>query len=228
MPSSRSTAKTMNAEEQASFDCQYAAMHSGRGFVVLDDWSSLRITGADRQKFLNNFSTNDVQRLAPGESCEAFFCDVKGRVIGHGLVTCRENSLVVIGVSGQGKTLAEHLDRYVIRDDVQVHDATGEFAYLLVSGDAARSAFDCRWRFAWPLIDVAGACLLESSASDLKSLTEKLAASGLLACKPGVFHTLRIEAGTPLFGVDFDDHNFPQEIGRNAQAISFTKGCYLG
>ena len=42
------------------------------------------------------------------------------------------------------------------------------------------------------------------------------------------FHALRIEAGTPLFGVDFDDRNFPQEVGRNEQAISFTKGCYLG
>ena len=31
-----------------------------------------------------------------------------------------------------------------------------------------------------------------------------------------------------MFGVDFDDRNFPQEVGRNEQAISFTKGCYLG
>jgi folate-binding protein YgfZ len=32
----------------------------------------------------------------------------------------------------------------------------------------------------------------------------------------------------PLFGVDFDDSNFPQEVGRTEEAISFTKGCYLG
>jgi folate-binding protein YgfZ len=42
------------------------------------------------------------------------------------------------------------------------------------------------------------------------------------------FHTARIEAGTPLFGIDFDDQNLPQEIGRDREAISFTKGCYLG
>jgi folate-binding protein YgfZ len=32
----------------------------------------------------------------------------------------------------------------------------------------------------------------------------------------------------PLFGVDFDEQNFPQEVGRDREAISFTKGCYLG
>ena len=42
------------------------------------------------------------------------------------------------------------------------------------------------------------------------------------------FDVARIEAGTPLFKVDFDDSNLPQEVGRDAEAISFTKGCYLG
>ena len=42
------------------------------------------------------------------------------------------------------------------------------------------------------------------------------------------FHSARIEAGFPLYGTDFGHENLPQEIGRDAQAISFTKGCYLG
>jgi folate-binding protein YgfZ len=32
----------------------------------------------------------------------------------------------------------------------------------------------------------------------------------------------------PLFGTDFDENNLPQEVGRDREAISFTKGCYLG
>jgi hypothetical protein len=43
-----------------------------------------------------------------------------------------------------------------------------------------------------------------------------------------VFAAVRIEAGLPLFGVDFNADNLPQEVGRDAVAISFTKGCYLG
>ena len=37
-----------------------------------------------------------------------------------------------------------------------------------------------------------------------------------------------MEAGFPLFGVDITAENLPQEVGRDAKAISFTKGCYVG
>jgi folate-binding protein YgfZ len=37
-----------------------------------------------------------------------------------------------------------------------------------------------------------------------------------------------VEAGFPLFGHDIGEDNLPQEVGRDAQAISFKKGCYLG
>ena len=39
---------------------------------------------------------------------------------------------------------------------------------------------------------------------------------------------MRIEAGTPIFGQDITPDNLPQEVGRDAKAISFVKGCYLG
>ncbi len=42
------------------------------------------------------------------------------------------------------------------------------------------------------------------------------------------FDALRTEAGFPLYGIDITDANLAQEVNRTAQAISFTKGCYLG
>jgi aminomethyltransferase len=42
------------------------------------------------------------------------------------------------------------------------------------------------------------------------------------------FNTTRIEAGRPLFGIDFDDTVLPAETGQLPRAVSFTKGCYLG
>src|SRR5262245_4374605 len=120
---------------------QYLFLRNGCGIVDLRSWSSVTLTGADRQSFLNNFSTNDVKKLKPGQSCEAFFCNVKGKIIGHGVITCRANELVVVGASGQGSSLASHLNRYVIREDVQVRDTTAERRYLLVAGTAARDMF---------------------------------------------------------------------------------------
>ena len=42
------------------------------------------------------------------------------------------------------------------------------------------------------------------------------------------FNSSRIEAGRPLFGIDFDETFLPAETGQLARAVSFTKGCYPG
>jgi folate-binding protein YgfZ len=42
------------------------------------------------------------------------------------------------------------------------------------------------------------------------------------------WETLRIKNFWPWYGVDIDERNLPQEIGIDARAISFNKGCYLG
>ena len=42
------------------------------------------------------------------------------------------------------------------------------------------------------------------------------------------FASLRVASGYPWYGVDFDDSHLPQEISREPETISFTKGCYLG
>ena len=42
------------------------------------------------------------------------------------------------------------------------------------------------------------------------------------------FNATRVEAGRPIFGIDFDDNVLPHETGQIGRAVSFTKGCYLG
>jgi folate-binding protein YgfZ len=42
------------------------------------------------------------------------------------------------------------------------------------------------------------------------------------------FNIARIEAGTPLFNIDFGPNNLPHETGILRQRVDFTKGCYLG
>ncbi len=42
------------------------------------------------------------------------------------------------------------------------------------------------------------------------------------------FNTARIEAGSPIFHVDFGHDSLPAETGVLDEAVSFTKGCYLG
>ncbi len=222
----------MNAE----FLQQYTALQNGCGVVRLDNWSSITLTGSDRQKFLHNFCTNDIKRLPPGNACEAFFLNVKGKIVGHGFVSCRADELVVIGVPGQAETLIAHLDRYLIREDVQLRDTTQERGYLLIAGQ--RDAIEAKKSppilaggdVTWIPCQIIGSeCeyLVESNSPGSATLMSACEQFGAVLANDA-FYAARIEAGTPLFMVDFDDHNLPQEVGRDLQAISFTKGCYLG
>ncbi len=42
------------------------------------------------------------------------------------------------------------------------------------------------------------------------------------------YERARIEAGVPRQGFDIDDRTIPQEAGLELDAVSFTKGCFVG
>jgi tRNA-modifying protein YgfZ len=215
----------MSERSTSSLDAQYEALRAGNGFVELNGWSSISVTGGDRQTFLHNFCTNDIKRLQPGESCEAFFTNVKGKIVGHGLVANRPEEITIVGPPGQSPRLIEHLDRYVIREDVQLRGTTAEQCSILI---CAENSGAIRPAYNWPLLGSIPCKLAMVDHSSRTAFKDELTNRGFISCSLDAFNVLRIEAGTPLFGVDFDESNLPQEVGRDRQAISFTKGCYLG
>src|SRR5262249_37054995 len=65
-------------------------------------------------------------------------------------------------------------------------------------------------------------------AADTARLTEAFVALGATRAGAETYDVLRVEAGMPVYGVDMDEERFVVEVGRTRQAISYTKGCYLG
>ncbi len=90
------------------------------GFFRLPPAGWLAITGTDRKSFLHNFSTADIKALADGNSCEAFILDGRGKTLWFGQVLALPDRLLLWGGSQAIATLIEHLDRYIIREDVQL------------------------------------------------------------------------------------------------------------
>jgi len=225
----------------------YRMLTSGCGSIVLNDWSTISITGEDRIQFIHNLCTNDVRRLATGDGCETFFTDVKGKIVAHVFALARDNELLLLSVPQQAATIVKHLDRYLIREDVQLRDHSDTYDWLLISGaeslqhlkaatgfdaaelEAAWQHAECtiegaeilmvRFRAIWP-----DSFLLRYSNSDKNQLQDLIA----LTCGIEVWTALRVESTLPMLGVDFDHSNLPQEVNRNEQAINFNKGCYLG
>jgi tRNA-modifying protein YgfZ len=221
---------------------QYQALTQAWGLMDVSNRTRIELTGEDRASFLNGFCTNDIRRLEPGHGCEAFLTNVKGKTIGHVFVFCGPQSLIIETVPDQADAILAHLDRYLIREDVRMNDRTADWGELLVAGPQAGVSLS-RWleadldqrirEQAWLSlyrIKSGGedAYLALMPCADLSRRIDQLTSQGAELCSDAALDILRIEAGWPQFGKDITDANLPQEVNRDALAISFTKGCYLG
>jgi hypothetical protein len=217
---------------------------------ALPGWTVVEIQGADRTRFLHNFSTNDIQTLSTGTGCEAFLTNVQGRVVAHVYVLATEGSLLLIGTPDQGPRIAAHLSRYQINEQVSICDRSRDFCLLLASGPQARSVaaeknlplpepaagHNCNAQLGdAPVrlisVDVTGRGGLAFLSDTLDGPQVQRELTGVWPLSPAgrdIFNVLRIEAAFPIYGVDFTDQNLAQEVSRTPLAISFRKGCYLG
>jgi folate-binding protein YgfZ len=209
----------------------------------LNDWTCLTATGTDRAAFLHNFCTNDIKGLARGYWREALFCNVKGRILGHGLVLAGADAHTIIGFPGQGERLFSHLDRYILREDVAVRDdSAGRRCWFLSGPDAVEALSRSGLLQGEPVPEIG--CLADVP-SGLMARLDWFSEPGFLLVdettepksearfdgEPGTpeeFEFRRIAAGIPRMGVDLNEDNLAQEAARTTTAISFTKGCYLG
>jgi len=233
---------------QESLAVEYQALTAGAGLVDASDRTKIELRGDDRAGFLNNFCTNDIKRLQPGQGCEAFICNVKGHVIGHVAVFCDESSLWLDTAPGQAQKLLSHLDRYLIREKVELIDRTSDYQELILSGEKVSGLFEGvsidrmtpgeHVKMPSPSGAMVGiyrvdltahhCCLLTFPANDAIAMRRLLQLKNVVECSHEALDIVRIENGFPLYGVDITDDNLPQEVARDAKAISFTKGCYLG
>lgn len=216
--------------------------------------SLLAIRGNDRAVFLHNFCTNDIRRLTPGTGCEAFVCNAKGRVLGHVTVFAEADQLLLESVPDAAATLLPHLDRYIIREDVTLHDLSRESGALYLTGPDAPQKL-AAW-LGTPAETISGMSLWQSwyaaatagngptirrvdwlgapgflvcgAVETLESWRQELVDHGVVAGTDTSWDALRIAAGWPAYGRDISDEHLPQEVARNARCLSFTKGCYLG
>ena len=66
------------------------------------------------------------------------------------------------------------------------------------------------------------------SADRFRAVWDSLVEAGAAPIGAGVWHTLRVEAGRPAYGVDMDGSTILSETGLVDRAVDHTKGCYTG
>jgi tRNA-modifying protein YgfZ len=170
--------------------------------VVLDR-SCVRASGRDALGFLQSMLTNDLQALPDGGGVYALLLTPKARVVADMEVFRVGEELVLACPPGAVGDVVGTLERSRFRKKVEFERSPA----AVVWGDGA-----------------AALARLDTPAGRL-ALTDRPPSPGEPA---DAWQAARVEAGIPLFGVDFDADMMPAEAGVVERAISFTKGCYPG
>jgi len=202
---------------------EYRAVQSSTAVVPEHGFGMITVSGNDRAKFLHNFCTQDINGMQPGDCREAFFCNVKGRILAVAVILCETDCFRVLTDESRVEFLHQHLDKYVIMEDVTLSRDQSTSALLLL-GESDVSAPNC---FPWETGFRAAKWVLgeeEQLVNFVKKFTEE---RGVIAGHDA-WEIARIAAGSPKYGIDVSDDNLAQEANRTEQAISFTTGCYLG
>ena len=239
------------AVDFGDWEAEYRAFRQGAGLFRPPSVTQVEVTGSQRAEFLNRLSTNRVDRIQAGEGLETFLADANGRILHYVFVYAGPESLVLHTAAGMGKSLCSHLDYYLIREDVQLHDRSSQWGALILAGPQSADIVQRLTAAHLPsgaeyianiTTEWNGRPLmvrrmqergfqnfhLAGDAGDMGSLWQALRQLGATSCGMRALESVRIEEGFPVIGLDITDKTLPQEVGRNEKAISLNKGCYLG
>ena len=219
----------------------YQALHQGAAWLDLSARGKIRVSGEDRARLLHAMTTNHVQQLKPGEGCYAFFLNAQGRILADVNLFCFEDHFLLDTEPETRHKLFEHLDRYIIADDVTLTDETDRLSTIAMEGPEAAQVLaklggpapeTLYATAAWGASTVAR---VDSTGSggffiftpDKSRIIEFLEGAGAIAATPEEASTVRVENGRPRYGEEITERFLVQETGQ-LQAVHFSKGCYLG
>jgi glycine cleavage system T protein len=234
-------------------DAEYNAVREAAGILDLSHRGLLQFTGPDRVTFLQGMLSNDLRLLETFSGQHATILNQQGKVLADLRVLCAMNSLYLDFWQPLKDTILEHLNRYLIADEVEIADRSEEYATLSLQGPSSEALVrDLAGQAELPQktahhamlnADGAAICIVRDSYTgesgfdliipegDLASVAQRLTEAGRQVGAVWIgqeaLEILRIEAGIPLYGVDFSEDNLLLETGLDSH-VSFTKGCYLG
>ncbi len=214
----------------------YQESPEGTYSFVPGEYASIDVIGPDAALFLHNLCTQDINGLPVGESREAFLTTNKARVVAHVMITRREPEVFHVGtianfLPDSPQKIADHLHHFLISERAEIVNHSSDRGLLRLIGPKAKEFAKkaarpplCRHR----LFQLEGVDFLwQADGPDLSELSKSLDDAGAISAGPLGYKILRIEAGLPEYGIDIEEDRLAMEVNR-PQAISYTKGCYLG
>ena len=239
---------------QPAFPGAYAAATQGAGLIDRSHRGRIVVSGQDRASYLQGLLTNDIAALKAGRGCYAAYLTAQGRMITD-LLVYELGDVILLTLPGDVKdAVLAKLDQFIFSEDVALGDVTDTFCQVAIVGPAAasllagalqdvgadelaalpehgsiRGSFDAQAAIVVRVSDTGEPgfdVFVDRAYGD--RLKAALVSGGALEVDAVTADAIRIEAGVPVFHRDMDEDTIPLEAGIESQAISMTKGCYVG
>jgi len=235
-----------------SYGNNTAALQAAQSSCALVDrshWGQIQVSDADRIRFLHNQSTNNFEKLQPGQGCDTVFVTSTARTIDLVTAYVMQETVLLLVSPQCRQSLLTWLDRYIFfADKVTLSDLTKENAVFSLIGPESskilnrlgldelpdRYANHCLIQLERTEVRIAAGSSLATGGYTLivpadraAVIWKTLIAVGAVPAGNRVWEQLRIEQGRPVPGRELTEDYNPLEAGL-WHTISFDKGCYIG
>lgn len=190
--------------------------------------------GEDRVRLLHAMTTNHIQQLTAGQGCYAFFLNPQGRILADANIFVLPDRILIDVEPDVRERLFQHLDKFIIADDVTLEDASESLSAMGVEGPGAAEAIVAMGapvpESAYSHLDWNGAIVARVSSTGLpgfRIFAPKEQLPSFVAADGESIRIARLEHGKPRYGEDIFDTTLPQET-QQMHALHFSKGCYIG
>jgi folate-binding protein YgfZ len=221
----------------------YAALRDRAAWLDVSARGKIKLIGEDRARLLHAMTTNHIQQLTPGTGCYAFFLNDKGRILADANILCLADYFLLDVEPETRESLYQHLDRFIIADDVTLEDVTDATATIAIEGPTSDQVLKAAGApvpeadygsLEWGSRTVArlnstgsAGYFIFAPIAERAELIAALEAAGAEAADAEAFRVVRLEHGKARYGEDIGDRFLAQEANQ-PQALHFSKGCYLG
>ena len=217
-------------------------------------WGLIKITDEERSRYLHNQTTNDFNRLQPGQGCHTMFVTSTGRTIDLATAYITEDAILVLVSPNRIQYLMQWLDKFIFPfDKVQLTDISSDYAIFNLLGAESHIVLqkllgqtpksllaspaenshavveieNLPVRLAYGTgLDLPGYTLIVPQDGATR-LSQAIVENGAIEETHNFWEKLRIYQGRPYPDKELTEDYNPLEAGL-WRCISFEKGCYIG
>jgi folate-binding protein YgfZ len=213
----------------------YQALRETAAFLDLSARGKIFASGDDRARLLHAMTTNEIRKLEPGKGCYAFFLNAQGRILADANIFILPERILIDVEPEARERIYEHLDKFIIADDVTLEDASDMLGALSIEGPLAGEMLRAMGapvpEIPYSHLDWDGRIVARVSSTGASAgfriFAPKEQLPAFEAADSESARVVRIEHAKPRYGDDIFETTLPQET-QQSHALSFVKGCYIG